>query len=76
MRVEAGKCPHSTLIFVDDVKQKFVLNADDETGVVEKIAVDVNGKPQVNVTKNGFVKETIRGKVRIVLPVEEKSTGT
>lgn len=74
MRVEAGKCPHETLIYLDDIKQKFVLIADDEAGMVKKIAVDENGKPKTNETKNGFLTETLHGKVTIVLPDTKNDT--
>lgn len=70
MRIEIGNWPYTrgTKVYLDGVEQKRVRVADDELGIIERLAVDETGKLKVNDQGDGVAIETLHGKVTIVLP--------
>lgn len=54
-------------IYLDDVKQDEVVAYDVDAGAIRRNVLGTDGKPQLNATRDAVLRETVHGKVEIVL---------
>lgn len=54
-------------VFLNGEKQNAVVAYDVDAGAIRRNVLDSDGKPQLNATRDAVLRETVRGKVEIVL---------
>lgn len=54
-------------IFLDGIKQEWVIAANEETGELTRYVLDARGEIAIDPKTDSARKETVRGKVRILL---------
>lgn len=54
-------------IYLDGVKQDQVVAYDVDAGAIRRNVLGADGRPQLNATRDAVLRETVRGKVEIVL---------